>query len=38
MDTADQNFEDLLSVLEISRKTIEKEREEIENYKTEVAP
>ncbi|MBS5522035.1 MAG: endonuclease MutS2 [Clostridiales bacterium] len=37
MDTADQNFEDLLSDLEISRKTIEKEREEIENYKTEVA-
>jgi len=37
IDIADQNFEDLLSDLETSRKTIEKEQEAIESYKKEVA-
>ena len=37
IDIADQNFEDLLSDLEISRKTIEKEQEAIEAYQKEVA-
>lgn len=37
MDKADQDFEDLLTNLESSRKTIETEREEIKKYKDEVA-
>lgn len=37
IDISDQNFEDLLSDLEISRKTIEKEQEATEAYKKEVA-
>lgn len=37
IDTNDQNFEDLIADLEISRSTIEKERLEIEQYKGEVA-
>lgn len=37
IDAADQNFEDLLSDLETSRVTIEKEQNEIENYKKEMA-
>lgn len=37
IDISDQNFEDLLSDLEISRKTIEKEQEAAEAYKKEVA-
>jgi len=37
IDIADQNFEDLLSNLEISRKTIESEQEAINAYKKEVA-
>ena len=37
MDVADQNFEDLLSDLESSRRIIEQERTSIESYKQEVA-
>lgn len=37
IDANDQSFEDLISDLEISRVTIEKERLEIEQYKSEVA-
>lgn len=37
IDVNDQSFEDLIADLETSRSTIEKERLEIEQYKTEVA-
>lgn len=37
IDVSDQSFEDLIADLETSRSTIEKERLEIEQYKTEVA-
>lgn len=37
IDANDQSFEDLIADLETSRSTIEKERLEIEQYKTEVA-
>lgn len=37
IDAADQSFEDLISDLETSRTTIEKEQAEIETYRAEVA-
>lgn len=36
MDASDQNFEELLADLETSRKTIEKEQEELDAYEQEV--